>query len=138
MNDSMFQIHCRKSRANLHVKLHGCLDVDAARQLLDLIQDRYDGAGLVFLDTAALQDIQPQGADIFRSSFEQEPVVPIPRLFIKGHRGFEIAPEGCRVLVVPRKGCCKGNGACSGCSCRSSGDTAAVGEPGTPVKTCLC
>jgi hypothetical protein len=31
---------------------------------LDLIQDGYDGAGLVFLDTAALRDIQPQVAGI--------------------------------------------------------------------------
>ncbi len=135
MNDSPFEIHCRKSHGNLHVKPRGNLDVDTARRLLELIEDRYDGAGFVFLDTAALQHIQPQGADIFRSSFEQDPVVPIPRFFLKGRRGFDIAPEGCRVLVVPPKGCCKGKGACSECSCRSSEDTATVPQTGAPLKT---
>jgi hypothetical protein len=125
MNHPTFEIHCRRSRGNLHVQPKGHLDRETAQQLLELIQDRYDGAGLVFVDTGALQEIHPQGADTFKSGLAAAAVVPIPRLFFKGRKGFDMAPEGCRVLVTPQQRCCGGKGGCSGGDCHSTREPSA-------------
>lgn len=122
MNPSSFEIHFRRGHGNLHVRPKGRLDRRAAEELLDLLHNRYDGAGLVFVDTAALEDVQPLAADTFRSTIESDAVIPIHRLLFKGIKGFDIAPPGCRVLVTPHKRCSGGKGNCSGCSCHSGPD----------------
>ncbi len=122
MEQPVFEIHCRESRGNLHVKPRGYLDCDNVGELLDLLRERHAGAGLVFVDTAALQDVHPQAADTFKLSIESDAAIPISRLIFKGARGLDMAPEGCRVLITSQKRCCRGKGNCTGCSCHSQRD----------------
>ncbi len=119
MNCSPFEIHCRESRGNLHVQPRGPLDAHTVLQLIELLHERYEGTGLVFVDTGALEDVHPQAADTFKASIESDAVIPMARLVFKGIKGFDMAPEGCSVLIIPKKRCCRGKGNCSGCDCHS-------------------
>ncbi len=131
MSHSPFEIHCRESRGNLHVQPRGHLDSESVRELLDLLRERHEGAGLVFLDTGALRDVLPQAADTFKASLECDAVIPVARLVFKGVKGLDMAPEGCRILITPQKRCCSGKGNCSGCDCQSRRDS----EPSPELKS---
>lgn len=82
------------------------------------------------MDTAALQDIHPRAADTFKVTIESDAVIPISQLVFKGSKGFSMAPEGCRVLILPQKRCCGGKGNCTGGDCHSHRDSCSAPDPG--------
>lgn len=109
-----YLIEYRTSEGNLHIKPKGCLSEGAALSLTDLIREKYDGQGRVFINTHDLTNIDPDCFGIFNSGMLSK-TLPPDRLFFKGEKGFELAPKGSRVLLTPknfkcgcRKGCIKG------------------------------
>jgi hypothetical protein len=120
MNTDQFKIEYRKSRGNLHVRPRGNLDNEAVRELLELIHEKYERRGFVFIDTSDLSTHDPGSIRIFKTMIESSPVVSPADLVFKGAKGMAIAPDGSRVLSQPRKRCCGGNGNCANCSCHSS------------------
>lgn len=111
-----FQMQYRHSKGNLHIRARGVFDGNSAHELLALLRERYTGAGRVFVDTSELEEILPLASSQFRSGLRVTPV-PARSLFFKGKKGFHLAPDGSRVLIVREKkkgGCC---GKCAVCTC---------------------
>ena len=92
-----FQMNYHHNKDNLHVKMQGIFDGNSAHELLNLFLREYRCGGRVFVDTTP---------------------VPASQLFFKGENGFNMAPSGSRVLIVPprkkKSGCC---GKCAHCTC---------------------
>jgi hypothetical protein len=111
-----FSIEHKTSNGNLHVRPRGVFDGSSAWQLINLLHEKYDGKGRVFIDTHNLHDIHPFGCNTFRCKLDMN-MLPANRLFFKGERGFEIAPKGSKVIVAPKSRQCKCSGNCAGCRC---------------------
>jgi len=109
-----FQIQFKKSNGNLHIQPKGDFDGSSAWELINLIHDQYDGKGRVFIDTRNLGVIYPFGCNTFRCRLNLR-AMPADRLCFKGEKGFEIAPNGSRVIVNSEKNHCRCNGNCEGC-----------------------
>ena len=114
---SNFYVQYKKSNGNLHLKPKGDFDGTSAWELIHFMRDKYDGRGRVFIDTNQLREVHGFGCSTFRCCFRQGGV-PAHCLFFKGEKGFEIAPDGSKVLVVPKGRACGCNGDCVNCSCR--------------------
>jgi len=95
---SDFKIKFRKSCGNLHVYLRGAFNGICAWYLIKTIKKHYNGYGRVFVDTASLIEVLPDGVNIFKEYMTFQ-IMPLDRLFIKGEKGFKIGPNGCRVLI---------------------------------------
>ena len=108
------KIEFNRNRGNLNVSLKGDFDGSSAWELIHLLHEQYDGEGYVFIDTKQLRTIRPFGGDTFRNCFNPGRL-PKNRLFFKGEKGFEIAPTGCKILVVPKRRTC--DGTCRVCTC---------------------
>lgn len=93
-----FAIRYRQVAGDLYVQPSGVLDGSAACELVNLIADKYDGKGRVFIETCSLCDICPFGRDALRCRLILSRL-PLARLFFTGAAGFAIAPEKCRVLA---------------------------------------
>ena len=93
-----FKIKIRKSCGNLHVYLQGAFNGMCAWELIKTIKKYYNGHGRVFVDTALLMEVLPNGVAIFKGHMAPQ-IMPLDRLFIKGEKGFKIGPNGCRVLI---------------------------------------
>ena len=111
-----FQIEFKKRNDNLHIRPLGDFDGNSAWELINLLQQHYDGKGRVFIDTHKLREMCPFGCSIFQCRFKYCRV-PASCLVLNGKKGFDIAPKGSKVVVVPKKhhGRCKGN--CTNCPC---------------------
>lgn len=63
----------------------------------------------MFVDTAGVSEVLPFGSKVLQARLCQTPV-PASQLFFKGENGFNMAPSGSRVLIVPprkkKSGCC--------------------------------
>ncbi|MCD6295464.1 MAG: peptidylprolyl isomerase [Deltaproteobacteria bacterium] len=113
---SNFRVAHKKSNGNLHLIPKGDFDGSYARELIHLMREKYDGKSRVFIDTKDLQEVHSFGCSTFRCRFQQGGV-PAHCLFFKGEKGFEMAPDGSKVLVVPKDRTCRCNGNCADCSC---------------------
>jgi hypothetical protein len=111
-----FQIQFKKSKGNLHIQTKGDFDGSSAWELINLIHDQYDGKGRVFIDTRNLDEIHPFGCNTFQCRLNIE-VLPTNRLCFKGKKGFEIAPNGSRIIVNSKNNPCRCNGNCKRCIC---------------------
>lgn len=111
-----FQIEFKKSNGNLHVSPSGDFDGSSAWELVNLLHEQYDGKGRVVVDTHNLRKICPFGCSTFQCRLNRSKL-PSNRLSFKGEKGYEIAPEGSRVLVAPKKHRCQCNGNCTNCPC---------------------
>ena len=127
-----FHIRYRHSHGNLHIQAAGLFDDRAADQILELLGREYPEGGRVFIDTEQLGEIHPAGREAFSLGLGRTTVAR-SALFFKGVKGFEIAPDGTRVLVVDqhrkeaessrsegkKHHCC---GRCAHCRCRHGQD----------------
>lgn len=111
-----FQIEVKKKSGNLHVSPKGDLDGSSAWELINLLHERYNGRGSVVIDTHYLREICPFGCSTFRCGLNQS-MLPPNRLSFEGEKGYEIAPEGCKVFVSQAKGRGQCNGDCTNCPC---------------------
>lgn len=93
-----FKIGLRYSGGNLHLNPEGPFNGKSAWVLVKTIKSRYRGTGRIFVNTAGLCDIMPSGAHLFKELMMSKNM-PLSRLYLKGEKGFEIGPNGSRVLV---------------------------------------
>ena len=131
-----FGMQFRHSNGNLHIKATGVFDEDSGEILLDLFNKEYPAGGRVFIDTEAVSEVHSSGRAALALRLDRTPV-PVGALFFMGEKGFQMAPDGTRVLIVdrsrtrmPRKEnqqrggehehrCC---GKCAHCKCRQGHD----------------
>jgi hypothetical protein len=95
-----FQIDCRNSRGNLHVKLNGTFNGMCAWELLKILW-QHDGSGRVFVNTNGIGPVAGEGVELFRIHMKRRRI-PRDWLYFKGKKGFKIAPDGSRVLVCKK------------------------------------
>ena len=95
-----FQMNYHHNKDNLHVKMQGIFDGNSAHELLNLFLREYRCGGRVFVDTAGVSEVVPFGSKVLQARLCQTPV-PASQLFFKGENGFNMAPSGSRVLIVP-------------------------------------
>ena len=117
-----FQIQFKKSSGNLHIQTKGDFDGSSAWELINLIHDKYYVKGRVFIDTRNLGVIHPFGCNTFQCRLNLR-AMPADRLCFKGEKGFEIAPNGSRVIVNSEKDHYRCNGNCKACSCMGKNNT---------------
>jgi hypothetical protein len=110
-----FSVQFRKSNGNLHLRPRGELDGSSAWVMINIIRERYDGKGRVFIDTQDLGEIHAFGCGIFKSELRKG-IVPPDCLFFKGEKAFELAPNGSKVILVSKRQACPCNGTCINCS----------------------
>lgn len=116
------EVRFRRSNGNLHVRLIGNLDGACGWELPELIRRQFDGEAKVFIDVYDLGDATPDGIDAFRNGLSSlingHWRSSAPKIFFKGKKGLQLAPEGVRVLVSPTNPHfgCKGE-KCVGAGC---------------------
>lgn len=93
-----------------------------------MIKKKYKGDGKVFVDARGLTEILPFGAQIVRKKLDRR-IIDRDKLIFKGEDGYQIAPHGCRVLVVVPSRTCRCSGKCDGCKRRENRDHDKEGEP---------
>jgi hypothetical protein len=69
-----------------------------AWELLKTIKRQDYGIGRIFVNTAGLSRIMPEGVDLFKSNMNPKKM-PQDWLYFKGEKGFKIAPDGSRVIL---------------------------------------
>ena len=113
-----FAMKFRHNHGDLFVQARGTFDGNSAHELLLLLQQQYPGSGRVFIDTKDLSEVLPFGCKVLQTRLYQT-AVPAGRLFFKGEKGFKMAPNGSRVLLIDgekkKAGCC---GNCAHCTCK--------------------
>lgn len=127
MNSATQNLHSRMSNDTLHIAMSGIFDENSARELLSLLP--LHSTGRIFIDTKNVEAIAPQARILLHGA-----LLPLPamrkRLFFKGEKGFELAPNGSKVLVVPKKEDakpqakpkqhhCHCTGKCAQCKCKT-------------------
>ena len=111
-----FQIEVKKSNGRLLVVPRGDFDGNSAWELVNLLHEQYDGKGQVVIDTRNLREMCPFGCSTFRCRLNQSRL-PSNRLSFKGKKGYDIAPEGSKVVVSHKKHRCRNKGNCVNCPC---------------------
>ena len=101
-----YRIHSYRSAGNLHISLSGEFNGMCAWALFKTLRQQYKGAFRIFVNTAGLGEITPEGADLFKSNMGRRPMPP-DWLYFKGSAGFRIAPDGSRVLICKKGDKCK-------------------------------
>ena len=95
---SNLEIDYRHSVGNLHIQPKGEFDGVGAWALIKTIRRRYNGIGRVFVNTAALEPIHTSGVALFRAHMTPR-IMPLEKLYFKGKKGFDIGPDGSRVII---------------------------------------
>lgn len=126
MNTS-HSLHSRISNDTLHIAMSGIFDENSVRELLALLPQH--STGRIFIDTKGIEAIAPAARTLLHGA-----LLPLPamrsRLFFKGEKGFELAPDGSKVLVVPAQKAatqpsrqphhhCHCTGKCAVCKCKT-------------------
>ncbi len=96
-----FQVVFEKNNGNLHVNPKGDFDGNSAWELVNLLHEQYDGKGRVFIDTKNLCKICPFGCTTFQCQLNLSRI-PADQLFFSGKKGYDIAPEGSKVIVASK------------------------------------
>lgn len=115
-----FRVELEETNGNLHLMARGDFDGSSACELVNLLTERYDGRGRIVIDTHSLRNICPFGSSTFLCRLT-DCRIPADRLYFKGEKGRQIAPQGSTVIVDPESGkhrCC---GNCVNCPCRKHG-----------------
>ena len=93
-----FQMRFRHSHGNLHIETMGGFDESAAEKLLQLVRRECPVGGRIFIDTTGVDSVYPSGRHALNVGLGVT-LVPPSSLFFKGEKGFQMAPDGSRVLV---------------------------------------
>jgi len=113
---SKFSVQLRKSNGNVHIRPRGDLDGSSAWVLIHMIRENYSGKGRIFVDTQDLNEMHPFGCSILKCELTTQ-WIPPHCLFFKGQKGFEIAPNGSRVIIAAKSPQCLCRGNCKNCMC---------------------
>ena len=100
-----YRIHFYRNAGNLHISLLGEFSEMCAWALFKTLRQQHKGAFRVFVNTAGLLEITPEGAALFKTYMAKRPLPP-DWLYFKGRSGFRIAPDGSRVLICKKREKC--------------------------------
>ena len=114
-----FQIDYKRENGDLYVSPIGDFDGSSAWELIHLIDEQYDGQGLVHIDTGRLCHVCPFGCNTFQCQFYKSRV-PAQQLLVKGKIGRALAPKGSRVVDVSLPQYRQCTGKCDHCQCFAS------------------
>ena len=112
--NNRFRIEFKESNGNLHIRPKGQLDGSSACALLRFLHNHYEGSGRVFIETNDLDELHPFGCQTFQKRLNRQRIPP-DRIFFKGEKGFKLAPEGSRILIVNTDRACRSKGRCANC-----------------------
>jgi hypothetical protein len=101
MTNPAFHIHSHHSAGNLHISIFGEFNGLCAWALYKTIRHQYTGSGRIFVNTAGLDKIIPNGMNLFKYHMTRQRI-PSDWLYFKGQKGFELAPDGSRVLICKK------------------------------------
>jgi anti-anti-sigma regulatory factor len=111
-----FQVATKVINGDLYMHPRGDFDGSSALELINLLQEKFDGKGQVIIDTTGLQEICPFGCSMFQNRLNLSHV-STHRLCFTGEKGYQIAPEGSKIVVSSPKHRCQCNGHCADCLC---------------------
>ncbi len=111
-----FNIETQQRDGDLHVQTRGDFNGSSAMQLIHTLHEKYNGRGKVFIETNHLREICPFGCRTFQCRLDKHKL-PVERLYFKGQKGLEMAPEGSTVIASSHKDGCGCNGNCRNCPC---------------------
>lgn len=97
-----FNIDYRTNEGRLHISLVGTFNDTCAWALLKTIKRYGSESSRVFVSTAKLQSIKPEGVALFKLHMSRKRP-PADWLYFKGEKGFKIAPDGSRVIIPQKK-----------------------------------
>ena len=97
MSSLNFSIDKKRKLGNLHIALSGEFNSMCAWELLKSVKRHNSAQGRVFVNTKGLARISPDGVALFKNHMPREKM-PSDWLYFKGDKGFQIAPDGSRVL----------------------------------------
>jgi hypothetical protein len=113
--NNQFWIKFKESNGNLHIRPKGPLNGSSACALLRFLHNHYEGTGRVFIETRDLDEIHPFGCQTFQGRLNRQRI-PADRIYFKGEKGFKLAPEGSRVLIVNAERARQCKGPCRECT----------------------
>ena len=79
-----FRIECRKSGGNLHIYPNGILDGSSACQIMNMVNEKNNGKGRVFINTDQIKDALPFGTATLGFQIG-ESSIPRGRICFKGN-----------------------------------------------------
>jgi len=85
-----FQIQQHRNSDNLHLRLTGVFDEEAALSLMEALSQNHAGVGRIFVHTAALDQVLDSGVEVFRSDLSSLDRQDAEIIFT-GSKGEEIA-----------------------------------------------
>lgn len=121
--DSGYLIRRHNNAGNLHISICGDFNGMCAWELFKLVKRHNGGSGRIFVNTAGIGRILPDGVALFKLHLPRHRI-PSDWLYFKGEKGFQIAPDGCRVLI--RNKCGKRQGPYSKTADQSSKTSSGV------------
>lgn len=138
-NNNDFNLEYRISHGNMHVELHGDFNTSSAKQFINCLNKVYEGTGRVFVDTANLKALSNSGIQYFREFLSSTKVLA-HNLYLKGENGFQLVPDGSKVLLVKQKSkesssSCACGGTCGGANAKHNHGS---GEGHHKCKVCKC
>jgi hypothetical protein len=101
--DSGYLIRRHTNIGNLHISICGEFNGMCAWELFKLVKRHKAGTGRVFVNTVSISRILPDGVALFKFHLPRRRIPP-DWLYFKGEKGFQIAPDGSRVLIQKRCG----------------------------------
>lgn len=118
--EKTFELNFRKSNGNLHIHPMGLFGDGMAKELGRLLKSQYEGSGRVFVRTA---DIELPDSDDKDATISIPSGISASDIYFKGEKGFDLAPDGTRVIISQRDmgGECRCNGKCKVCKCEMMG-----------------
>jgi hypothetical protein len=95
---SAYIIDFRHSTGNLHIYLRGDFTGMCAWELVKTLKWHAPGSGRIFISTGNLASIDSGAVAFFKEHLKAVGISP-DKLFFKGPKGFQLAPNGSKVLI---------------------------------------
>ncbi|MFI3271860.1 MAG: hypothetical protein R3Y11_07155 [Pseudomonadota bacterium] len=125
MNDA-FSMTYRHRRGHVYIQMSGAFSGDAAKNLLQLIDEQRPEGGRAFVDTKNIAFVATNSKIAIQEALQVSNTAN-EQVFFKGEQGLSMAPQGCRVLISPES-----KSSCSACAkCKSR--AACVGTTSTSI-----
>jgi len=97
-----FELSFTKHASNLQIALSGEFDGSSAWELINTLHEHYAGQDRIIIDTRNLGQIHPFGRHVFTTRLDPRRIPP-QRLFFRGEKSQEIAPEESRIFANRQK-----------------------------------
>jgi hypothetical protein len=94
-----FAIEVRHKSGNLHLGVSGVFNGVCAWALFKILWRQPTTSGRVFVGTAGIEEINSDAVELFKHHMSRH-TLPPDWLYFKGKKGFQIAPDGSRVMVA--------------------------------------